>query len=97
MGLIPGLPESDTAIGNTFLMAGYGYILLQVRLCPSCTPLCLAALPSVGRVATRGADCHPRLPAREGMTPDVAHGWYGAVWLHPSRFGGVPLARRHRH
>jgi hypothetical protein len=39
MGLIPGLPESDTAIGNTFLMASYGYILLQVSLRPSCTPL----------------------------------------------------------
>jgi hypothetical protein len=35
MGLIPGLPESDTVLGNTFLMACYGYILLQVPPCPS--------------------------------------------------------------
>ena len=29
MGLIPGLPESDTATGNAFLMAVFGYLLLQ--------------------------------------------------------------------
>ena len=29
MGFIPGLPESDTVTGTTFLMVSYGYILLQ--------------------------------------------------------------------
>eukprot|EP00238_Polyblepharides_amylifera_P008287 CAMPEP_0196588338 /NCGR_PEP_ID=MMETSP1081-20130531/60283_1 /TAXON_ID=36882 /ORGANISM="Pyramimonas amylifera, Strain CCMP720" /LENGTH=539 /DNA_ID=CAMNT_0041910809 /DNA_START=20 /DNA_END=1639 /DNA_ORIENTATION=+ len=29
MGLIPGLPESETVTGSTFLLASYGYLLLQ--------------------------------------------------------------------
>lgn len=29
MGIIPGLPDSDTVIGNIFLMGAYGYTLLQ--------------------------------------------------------------------
>mmetsp|Transcript_28465 Transcript_28465/g.54291 ORF Transcript_28465/g.54291 Transcript_28465/m.54291 type:complete len:537 (+) Transcript_28465:137-1747(+) len=29
MGMIPGLPESDTVTGTSFLMAVYGYLLLQ--------------------------------------------------------------------
>jgi len=29
MGIISGLPESDTVTGTMFLMASYGYILLQ--------------------------------------------------------------------
>ena len=100
MGLIPGLPESDTAIGNTFLMAGYGYILLQVRLCPTCTPLCLAALPSVGRVATRGADGSPTTasPRRNDSRRGTRLVWRGLApsvtsWRRSAGQAAPPLTK----